>query len=212
MKQARFLGIGALLALLGCAVATTGPNAGFIRDNAGPEGLGTVLGLVTRVDADPALQAFLSQCPTEVITSLPTSGSNTDCGLNPTSCYAECKAGDAAACFAAARSIERSDFKPRSDFTYPLFMAACKLGDANACTNAAATARNGTWITSAPAVATSPACQLETYQTACEAGSFWGCSMEGTEYRSRGEVALAKEAKAKSCKLAGKNQQWACND
>lgn len=145
------------------------------------------------------------QCPLAVYqTRQSVPGSVADCDKDPASCLAQCDAGNASACFDAARTIEKGGVANDSDRTFPLFMAACALGAGNACVNAAATVRNGEWTGSRPAAAGTNQCQFQTYDRMCKDGHPWGCYMVAGEYRRSDGFRPRNDG------LADANMQRAC--
>lgn len=86
-------------------------------------------------------------------------------------CKADCKKGDAIACYSLAvgiQSLERSD--PHSH--QALFTRACRLGHASGCTNMGA-GMDGI----EPDEDIAAACYIPAYKSACGAKDPWGCTM-----------------------------------
>lgn len=140
--------------------------------------------MVALVTQSARFSAIPQQCPLAVYQSRANvSLEIADCDQNPAACLAQCEAGNSRACFRAARTIEKGSVSQRSNYTYPLFMAACARGWGNGCVNAAATVKNGSWTTERPTRAGTAQCQFQTYDRMCDDGHAWGCYMVAQEYR-----------------------------
>lgn len=137
------------------------------------------------IAANPEYNRVVDQCPLNIYQSrTAVGGQAADCDADPGMCLAQCSAGNATACFNAARVVETGEeIGPDGELKFPLFMAACSLGSANACVNAAATVKNGSWAGTRPTVADGDSCQVRTYRRMCEDGAAWGCYMTAQEYR-----------------------------
>lgn len=157
------------------------------------------------VALSPSFGRVPQQCPIVVYQSRAmTGGEAANCDQNPAACLAQCDAGNAGACFDAARTIEKGQIPNDSHLTYPLFMAACALGEGNACVNAAATVRNGEWSQARPTATQTAQCQFQTYDRMCKDGHPWGCYMVAGEYR-RSDGFVPRNAS-----LADASMQRAC--
>lgn len=139
--------------------------------------------MVALISQSQSFNRIPQQCPLSVYqTRQNTGGDAPDCARNPSACLAQCEAGNANACFFAARTVEKGNVENRSDSTFPLFMAACEFGIANACVNASATVKNGQWRQARPAAVATAQCQFQTYDRMCKDGAVWGCYMVAQEY------------------------------
>lgn len=140
--------------------------------------------MVSLVAQSRSFSSVPQQCPVAVYQSRQSlAGGAADCDQDPVACLAQCEAGNEAACFNAARTIEKGRIANDSNRTYPLFMASCALGNGNACVNAAATVKNGDWPQARPETTQTAQCQFQTYDRMCTDGHPWGCYMVAGEYR-----------------------------
>jgi len=133
------------------------------------------------VALSPSFGRVPQQCPIVVYQSRAmTGGEAANCDQNPAACLAQCDAGNAGACFDAARTIEKGQIP------------------------AAATVRNGEWSQARPTATQTAQCQFQTYDRMCKDGHPWGCYMVAGEYR-RSDGFVPRNAS-----LADASMQRAC--
>lgn len=139
-------------------------------------------------------------CPADVMTdrSMPVRYLGEVCTENPKKCVEGCKAGVGNDCFSMALAIE-----PMRGYTRladRLFYRACSLGIVSACSNRASSMSHE-----------ESACQVRTYEKACNRRDPWACLTLGM-YLARGmgverDLPRARRLITESCELVD-DEEW----
>jgi hypothetical protein len=139
-------------------------------------------------------------CPADVMTdhSMPVRYLGEVCAENPKRCVNGCKAGNANDCFAMALAVE--PLRSHTMLVDRLFYRACSLGIVSACSNRAASMANE-----------ESACQVRTYEKACNRRDPWACLTFGM-YLARGmgverNLPRARRLITESCELVD-DEEW----
>lgn len=139
-------------------------------------------------------------CPADVMTDypMPVRYLGEVCVENPKKCVDGCKAGNANDCFALALAVE--PLRGHTKTADRLFYRACSLGIVSACSNRAASMN-----------AAESACQVRTYEKACNRSDPWACLTLGM-YLARGmgverDLPRARRLITESCELVD-DEEW----
>lgn len=139
-------------------------------------------------------------CPADVMTDQPAPVRYLSevCVENPNKCVEGCKSGVANDCFAMALAVE--PIRGQTKLADRLFYRACSLGVVSACSNRAS---------SMPA--DESACQVRTYEKACNRSDPWACLTLGM-YLARGmgvqrDLPRARRLITESCELVD-DEEW----
>jgi TPR repeat protein len=139
-------------------------------------------------------------CPADVMTDyrVPVRYLGEVCIENPKKCVDGCKAGNANDCFAMALAVE--PIRGQTRLADRLFYRACSLGVVSACSNRASSM-----------AAEESACQVRTYEKACNRSDPWACLTLGM-YLARGmgverDLPRARKLITESCELVD-DEEW----
>jgi hypothetical protein len=120
------------------------------------------------------------------------------CVEDPKKCVEGCKAGVANDCFSMALAVE--PIRGNTQLADTLFLRACSLGVVSACSNRASSM-----------AASESACQVRTYEKACNRSDAWACLTLGM-YLARGmgvdrDLPRARRLITESCELVD-DEEW----
>jgi hypothetical protein len=139
-------------------------------------------------------------CPADVMTDyrVPVRYLGEVCIENPKKCVEGCKSGNANDCFAMALAVE--PIRGQTRLADRLFYRACSLGVVSACSNRASSM-----------AAEESACQVRTYEKACNRSDPWACLTLGM-YLARGmgverDLPRARKLITESCELVD-DEEW----
>ncbi len=145
-------------------------------------------------------QAAENACPADVMTdqAAPIRYLGEVCVTDPKKCAEGCKSGNANDCFAMALAIE--PMRGQTKLADRLFYRACSLGVVSACSNRASSMS-----------ADESACQVRTYEKACNRRDAWACLTLGM-YLARGmgvtrDLPRARKLITESCELVD-DEEW----
>jgi TPR repeat protein len=139
-------------------------------------------------------------CPADVMTDQPAPVRYLGevCIENPKKCVEGCKAGGGNDCFAMALAVE--PIRGYTKLADRLFYRACSLGVVSACSNRASSMNTD-----------ETACQVRTYEKACNRSDAWACLTLGM-YLARGmgverDLPRARKLITESCELVD-DEEW----